>query len=134
MYIFNNATATPVAATSTWYKVDAGWTVGIERDINVDIINDQVTIEHADVYNVDISLSSSAASANQTIQYGVAVNGTVQNKSVIERRHSTSDVGAASVQCALDLSIGDDVSLMVLNSTSTANITVSYCNMRVSHA
>ncbi len=81
------------------------------------------------------SFSITTASANQVIEMAMGKNGTVIPSSVIQRKVSVAgDVGSSAMHVMVELQgtgfgTGDDMCLLVKNTTSASNVTVTYINI-----
>ena len=123
MYIQGNATATTISTADTWTQVTAGWTGGITN--NATFSTDQLSVDYsAGDYEIAVALSFTGA-ANDTWTFGIAVNDSVDETSRIERKTSSTDVGAIALVGVFTLSASDTVQLYVKNQDLTNNPTVT---------
>lgn len=128
MYIASTQTQS-IASSATWYEVGT-FTAG---DLDgITFASDRLTAPEAGEYLVTWSVSTSSASANKTFSVGIGVNGSdPTTKAIIQRRFSSSDVGAMSGQALISLTAGQYVNLMVRGDTDTTNIDFNFGNFQL---
>lgn len=83
---------------------------------------------HGGVYSVSFAVSLVAAGANQDLRFEISKNATMIDDIAVEDTFGTSIVSAAS-GTNLKLVSGDVVTLLVNNTTSSTNLTISHANM-----
>lgn len=128
MYIHANATATTINTVNVWEEVD-GFTEGLNEGITYN--TDEMIIETDGVYQCVFTYSTLSASANQTFDVALSVNGTIQNKCYTSRRYGSSDIGVGSGTCLLSVSASDTIRMEVRNITSSSNITFQEANINI---
>lgn len=134
IYEQSNATATTVAAGSTWYEVTLSGTALTSGARNFDSPASgqlRYTGTPDRVFLIVANFSVSSGSANQALEFGIGLDGTIDATSVI-----ITDSGAISTDRAMSLSFlitlstNEYVSLMVQNTTGANDVTVSDLTMQ----
>ena len=126
-HMYTNTTiAVTLTDQNTWYELDGtqAWTGGQE---NLCTFTDpEIDVTKAGRYEIIWTLStdfSATPGAAQQIEYGIMINGTIQNPGQAHRTLANStDTGHCSGVAILDLAAGDDVSLGARNTTSAGKI------------
>jgi hypothetical protein len=136
-HMYTNSTiATTLTDQNTWYELDGAtaWTTG---ELNLCTFTDpEITVTKAGRYEVIYTLStdfSATPGAAQQLEYGIMVNGTIQNEGQAHRTLANStDTGHCSGVAILDLAADDDVSLAARNVSSAGKILhVEHGNMTI---
>jgi hypothetical protein len=136
-HMYTNTTiAVTLTDQNTWYEIDGtqAWTTGLT---NLCTFTDpEISVDKAGVYEITWTLStdfSASPGAAQEIEYGIMVNGTIQNEGQAHRTLANStDTGHCSGVAILDLAADDDVSLAARNVSSAGKILhVEHGNMTV---
>ncbi len=136
-HMYTNATiATTLTNQNTWYELDGAtaWTAGLLN--NCTFTDPGITVLKAGVYEVTWSLStdfSASPGAKQNIEYGVMINGAIQNEGQASRTlQNSTDTGNACGLATLDLAANAVISLGARNITSAGKILhVEHGNMAV---
>jgi len=127
MYANNAAVTTTVSVIDTWYPITSGFTAG--ANLNVTFQNSsELKVTKAGKYHAQWSLSTEIGTANQDTEYGLSLNGAVQNNTVahLHFQNINSELCASSGGI-LTLAVNDVVKF-VLRNRSTAN------NIKMEHA
>lgn len=129
-YMVNNATATTVSATNTFYKI-AGTTTSGPYIQKFTLTNNRATYVGAftGFFKITVVLSASAGN-NQVLNVRVAVDGT----SVISSDSTVTTSGTGRIenikaQAIVSLANNNYVEVFIANATATTNITVSDLNV-----
>lgn len=122
MYQTDNAVATSIAVADTWYPVvnfTEGHTGGLTFASSLFTLTAGDWIVWAAI--------SFAGGSNTNVQFTIGVDGTADEKHQVERRLSSSDVGAMALCGIVEATEGQTLGLQVKNITSTAGVTVEQC-------
>ncbi len=130
MFADAEGVATTITVTNTWVEVTNGIIAGQLKLVTFDVVDKRLVVPSAGSYQLIYAASLSSASANQTFEHGLGVNGSPVRKSVSQRRYSSSDIGVIAGSAILNLSANDEIGFFVRNQTSTANITVRQLNVQ----
>lgn len=91
MYLHDNVVVTTINTVNVWEKVLNFLTGMVDR---VTFATSRLTAQVPGRYLVQATISSASAAVNQTLEIGIAKNGTVVDKTTIPRRYGTTDIGA----------------------------------------
>jgi len=135
MYHLDNTVATTINTVNVWERVQkvtqAGILLGFIHN-GAGLLTADVTKEDiAGNYDVSCAISSRIAGTNKTYEYGIAVNGTVVEKTRTVRKFSTSDVGSQNISGIIEVPAGGTVALRVRNVTDDTDIIVVSVNMNI---
>jgi len=122
MHINANSTATTVTSSDTWYQIVAGWSTGDVK--NVTFSTDELVATSAGEYLVNVSFSMTGAT-NDTFSFALAKNDTADVGTLIERKTSGTDVGAAALNGMFTLAATDTITLWGKNQAATNDFTVT---------
>ena len=127
-----NATATTVAATSTYYKV-AGTTTLEAISQKFSHSSNRLTYDGAITRDFRVTVTATATSGNNNeIGMRIAKNGTtLTNSTGITTTSGTGKAENAISQSVVQLATNDYVEIFVSNETATNNITVTYLSVIV---
>jgi len=135
--MYQNATSFTVTLTTqnTWYELDHATTNISAGELNFVTFPDDhyLLVANAGVYKVDWSCTVQVSVANQGLEFGVMVNGTIQSpgQARMMMLNATRNLNISGT-AFLDLSANDQISLGARNITSGARvITVSFLNVTV---
>jgi hypothetical protein len=126
--------ATPAANvlsdTTTWVQVGGAFTLSgsaynwaetDEGQLHYDSAGDRDA-------HVTATLSVTSASVSQILEFAIALNGTpVTGSPILHKTGTGGDVISISLTSHVDVSDGDYISLMLRNTSSASNVTVSRC-------
>ena len=124
----NNGTTT-IGGAGTWTEISSSWTQGQSNSMT--LASDSITVVTSGNYQAGWNISSLSATANKNFEVAFSVNDTIQNDTLIERRYSSTDVGASSGGGVLNLSAGDVIKLEVKGLTDATNFQVKHGNVQV---
>lgn len=132
MYQYNNGIATVIGVASTWYQV-ANFSAGSlgYGSSGVVFAGNQLQVKRSGLYKIDWTCSSISAGVNQDMEYAIAVNGTVDNKTVTRRRHASTDTGSCAGNGIIQLNVNDLIDFRVQNLTSGTNATIVHANVNL---
>lgn len=131
-WMINNATATTIASTVTYYKILGTTTAGSENQ-RFNHTNNRLTYVGAlsGAFKVTAVLSASSGN-NQLLIFRIAKNGTTiaESESQVTTSGSGRSENIKSI-CVTGLVTNDYIEIFVQNSTATNNVTVSELNFIV---
>lgn len=130
MFISSSATETQIDTQYVWAMVTASMETGLVQGMSYSG-SGELLIDRTGNYQVSWHASTMAVGTNKTFQIGLSVNHSdPDSKTVIERRYSTSDVGASSGAALLNLNSGDTIDFHVRNITDSSNIIIKFANIQ----
>lgn len=123
----SNATATTIAAGSTFYDVAGTWTVGGSPLFVTEASTGRLTYTGtADRrFMVVATASMTSAASNQATNWAIAKNGTPVAPAISRKIGSGSDEGAVAVSTSVTLSTNDYVQLQISNDTGANDVTAT---------
>lgn len=105
-----------------------GFTIGTLKNM-LNVSDHSIKVVNPGFYLITWQISFTSAAANQEIEGGVGIAGFFNTQATAHRKIGTgTDTGSMSGTCILNLSQNTEISLMVLNETSTNNITIEHAN------
>lgn len=130
MYI--SAPAATSLSANTWTKAAGTTTLGLANNFDMPANNRlRHTDEEAETYLVMATFSMTSSGNNQTVDFGLSVDGATPDAKTIQTRllATGSDSGIGACQALIDLSQNSYVELWVRNRTSTASVTIGSLNI-----
>ena len=121
--LFYGAATFTVSAANTWYEM-TGTTTGPKN--NVTVTSDSLIVGDDGVYMLTLSVTGTGVNANETIEFGIAVDGVDPGTDAkVQEEMATANVyKPSSVQVYKVLSSGDSVYAMYRNITGTGSIAI----------
>jgi hypothetical protein len=134
--VYNNVGELPIGFVSTKVQYDSFNTDGLSNNTTPDETNEQLTIDHAGIYQVTVSIhASSVAGAGALFAFDIYKNnGTVQLTNLHAHRNfegGGNDIGSISISGLVSLSANDDLELWVTNETNAQNIVLNDVTLSV---
>ena len=134
-HILGSALLTPIAFVSTPVKVNFGvaFIPDVQSQFTVDNTGTFTFIGETttNCYITATVFATIAGGATRNYRYYIAVNGVIDIGSVSENAYDGSNPGACNVSAVEGLSTGDTVELWVENITSTTDITIETCSIKM---
>ena len=133
---FSNAAETSVTVAGTFVK-SAGLTTLVTDPAAIEFThsNNRLTYTGTDTRAFTVACTFSAvgtAIPNQLLAFALAQDGTVSDKTIVQRQLSIgTDEGAGAVHGLFTLTTNSYIELWVTNETSTANITINHGDMSI---
>lgn len=134
--VYNNVGQTAIAGAGTKVQYDSFNTDGVSNNITPDEANEQLTIDHAGIYQVTLSIHASGV-AGGAVLFSFDIyknNGGTHLTNLHAHRNfaaGVSDIASISISGLVSLSASDDLELWVTNETNTDNITLNDVTLSV---
>ena len=130
-YISSSA-ATTVTVKDTWYPISGTWTLSAGAKNFTETTNGQLLYggDATRIFQVTSAVSMSGGNGD-TLEFGVAVDGTVWAPSICRRKLGSVDVGVAGVTGQVSLAPGSYVTLVGRNTSDTDNFTADLANLSI---
>lgn len=130
------AAAVTISNTTGYFECSApAWTLsGSAHNVDESDGNGRLTYTGATTLRalVTCTVSMTCVGSNDVLHFRIGKNGVTDAASEVQRKIGTgSDVGAAALTFATDLTTGDHVSLFVRNATATDNVTIETASMQL---
>jgi len=129
MTAFDVAFTIVVSASNTWTAIASSLTSGLLYRFNFQN-NSELLCGESGVYKIDWNLALDALNANDNIEGGILINGTIQTGFVSHLKfanaNSTSAMGAAGI---VSLNAGDVVKLAINNNTAANSAVMQHASV-----
>lgn len=125
---------TVITSSVSWFRDAGTYALNIGHHWTMDPANGQLQyIGEVDrMAHIAVSWSMTCAGNNKLLELVVARNGTPIEPSRIQRKVGTgSDVGTGAMHAACNVSPNDYLDVRIRNTTDTANVTLTTCNLFV---
>lgn len=139
-YMFEGGTTVTIASADTWYELTSGLTAGNLNNVTFGGSH-YLTVGKAGKYKVVWTASIETGIANQEVMASVTVNSADHNTALSsESTNAKSAANHATIVSAnksislggstiLDLSVNDQVSVIVLNKSASTNVVVEHITL-----
>jgi len=128
IYAKNNAVATVIPLIDTYVTIDEGATTGQVN--NLTVAAGTTTIQVAGKYSAIASVNAIGGN-NKVFHMTFGIDHVEQNNYHSPRKVAAADIGSWSLSCVLDLSVGEEVTLMVENADDDSNVTITDFNYQL---
>lgn len=136
MHLHSGSQAVVISASSTWTKVGAGMTGGVQSRILFQNAS-ELAVSEKGVYQAVWGIYLDAAGPNDEIEGGVMVNGAIVTKGTAHVKFTAATTtGGFASSLLMELFPGDVVALAVNNNTDADDVTVEHASLvltKVSH-
>jgi len=110
--------------TATYSATDTGFA----------ILPDRFQITKTTEYTINLTLSGTAETNNDILTFSVFINNAENTGNTVERKFSSSDVGAVASSDIFDLSEDDWLYVVIRNNTGAGDFTILYSNLNIMSA